>query len=64
MPMDCMDNINWGNCLWFEGGGDKRNVVSGMISGLLVCATKVLLLLKNDVIMYIVIVCNWMVANN
>lgn len=36
MPMDCMDNVNWGNCLWFEGGSEKRNVVSGMLSGLLV----------------------------
>ncbi|VVC43774.1 Hypothetical protein CINCED_3A013275 [Cinara cedri] len=35
MPMDCMDNINWGNCLWFEGRSEKRNVFAGMISGLL-----------------------------
>ncbi|NP_001156062.1 transmembrane protein 50A-like isoform X1 [Acyrthosiphon pisum] len=35
MPMDCMDNVNLGNCLWFEGGSEKRNVVAGMISGLL-----------------------------
>lgn len=40
MPMDCMDNVNWGNCLWFESGSEKRNVVSGMISGLLVCKMK------------------------
>lgn len=38
--MDCMDNVNWGNCLWFEGGSEKRNVVSGMISGFLVCSKK------------------------
>lgn len=38
--MECMDNVNWGNCLWFEGGGEKKNVISGMISGLLVSSLK------------------------
>lgn len=38
--MECMDNVNWGNCLWFEGGGEKKNVISGMISGLLVSGLK------------------------
>lgn len=43
MPMDCLDNVNWGNCLWFEGGSEKRNVISGMISGFLVCKIYLLL---------------------
>jgi len=36
MPMECMDDVNLGNCLWFEGGIEKINVICGMISGLLV----------------------------
>ncbi|XP_050539327.1 transmembrane protein 50B isoform X2 [Daktulosphaira vitifoliae] len=33
--MECLDNVNWGNCLWFEGGNEKKNVIAGIISGIL-----------------------------
>lgn len=49
--MDCIDNINWSSCLWFEGGSEKRNVVSGMISGFLVC--KIDLANKNNLLFII-----------
>lgn len=46
--MDCMDSVNWGNCLWFEGRSEKRNVFAGMISGLLVCSKKFIITLKKN----------------